>query len=419
MCLWLGGAALAQGDLRISGHVTDGSGAVMQDVQIVLTEMGPSGVPTSSARVIRSKTNKKGKFTFAFAKPGDYLLSVEGSELQVVSATVKIRGADRKPVYAPEGMIEDRTSAVPAANPTIGLGIPGDAFYVTVDLTLGEPPPAATTAGADEVAEQIVGSGLGQDVEAILAKFEARQFQAGLGEVEALIADDPELAPLHYLKGFALVKLGRLAPAETALRRALELDPDIEGVPGLLGRILGEQGRYEEAVTALSAALERAERPEQRAPLTLALGQALLETGQVERAVTVLEEAYSLNGQNETSRVQLVDAYIRAGRDEDAERVMGEDMQSEQAAALHYNLAANLLRAEQWEKGAHHMELALALQPGLAEAHKHLAQAYLAQGDRERALAEYEAYLAQAPEAEDAEQTGRLIDMLRRSLAQK
>jgi tetratricopeptide (TPR) repeat protein len=411
ICLAAMGVSEAVG-LKISGKIADESGSIVVGATVALTPVDGSGQPTGGT-VARVKSSKKGKFTFGFSKPGAYVLSLEAEALQILTASVSMRDGDRKPVYGPDGVIEDRTAPVDPGNPVVAVGIPSDAFDVTIDLTVGQPQAADAGGSGAALEREIIGSGLGDEVEDVLAKLEARQYGPAVEEVDALIVENPELAPLHYLRGFALVKLDQIVEAEQALCEALRLDPEITGASGLLGQILGEQARYDEAVPLLRKELERADEPSSQAILLLALGQALIETGQAAEAVAALEEAQKLDPENRVTRVQLVDAYIRSGRDEAAEELMSAGLDAQAAAILHYNLAANLLRAESWEKGIEHLHQALALDSTLADAHKFLAQAYLALDNRAEAISEYQLYLEASPDAADADQTRRLIDALR------
>lgn len=409
------GVASAAG-LRVSGSVEDESGKPVEGAEIVLTPVDESGQPTAAA-VSRIRTNKKGKYVFGFATPGAYLVTATENDRQIVAATVRMRNADRKTVYGPDGAIEDRSGEVDPANPSVFVGIPRDAFYVEVDVTIGKPKVAAPAAAAapGSIEQEILDSGLGKEVEAIVASIDAKQYEAALQETETLIAANPALAPLHYVKGFALVKLGRLSEAEAPLREALRLDPEIAGAAGLLGQALGEQGKYDEAVVALRQELQRQGESGPRASLLLGLGQALMETGKPEEAVAALEEALRIAPEDPDVRVQLIDAYTRSGRNEDAERLMGGDMDAGAAAILHYNVAANMLRSQKWEKAAEHLRKALELDPALHVCHKYLGESYLGLGKSDEAIKSFEAYLAAEPSASDAAETRKLIDALKKS----
>lgn len=66
-----------------------------------------------------------------------------------------------------------------------------------------------------------------------------------------------EKARAAYLRGSDWVKRGRLSEAETALRRALELDPDSVDAREVLAAVLIRAQRSAEAETLLKAGLER------------------------------------------------------------------------------------------------------------------------------------------------------------------
>ena len=77
-------------------------------------------------------------------------------------------------------------------------------------------------------------------------------------EVEVLrveLLDDPDDAGLNFALGDALLREGRLAEAETALRRAAELDPSDWSSRFGLGTALYQQGRIADALTSWRAAL--------------------------------------------------------------------------------------------------------------------------------------------------------------------
>jgi tetratricopeptide (TPR) repeat protein len=411
---------LAQTGLKLGGVIEDASGAPVPAIAVVLTPVDSLGNPTSGV-VTRVKSNKKGKFTFGFAKAGDYKLSIESDVLQLKAVSISMRDADRKPVYGPDGLIEDLTGAVDPADPVIRLGIPREAYLVQVDLTVGEPsaPTASSRNVSAEIGAELAASNLGAEVEALLVRLQAQQYEAVAGEVQTLIEKNPELAALHYLHGYALVMMEDLPGAEISLREALRLSPEIDGASGLLGQILGGQGRFEEAIAALRHELDLPDNTTPRAPLLLALGQALLEVDRVDEAQVALEEALELEPDNEVTRVQLVDAYIRSGKDKQAEELLNVGLDKKSGAILHFNLAANMLRNERWEQGAEHMRQALVMDPGLVDAHRYLAQAYLALNRQPEAVEEFRAYVAAAPDAPDAGQIHQLIKALAQSETQQ
>lgn len=77
-------------------------------------------------------------------------------------------------------------------------------------------------------------------------------------EVEVLrveLVDDPDNAGLQFALGDALLREGRLAEAESTLRRAAELDPSDWSSRFGLGTALYQQGRTDEALLSWRQAL--------------------------------------------------------------------------------------------------------------------------------------------------------------------
>ncbi len=67
--------------------------------------------------------------------------------------------------------------------------------------------------------------------------------------IEEAIAKDPEVAEYHYLFGLFEARSGRAAEAEPSIRRSLELDPALPEAWSLLGSILLDRRRAEEALS--------------------------------------------------------------------------------------------------------------------------------------------------------------------------
>ncbi|MFA0749877.1 MAG: hypothetical protein SLRJCFUN_000280 [Candidatus Fervidibacter sp.] len=98
-------------------------------------------------------------------------------------------------------------------------------------------------------------------------------------------------ARAHYQRALQAWQRGNLSEAETALRQALELNPDAPDPLIALGRLLVEMGRTEEAIGVLSKACELdAENPEAH----FLFGQALEATQRWRRAKDAYERAMRL-----------------------------------------------------------------------------------------------------------------------------
>ncbi|OYQ33492.1 hypothetical protein CHU95_13925 [Niveispirillum lacus] len=143
---------------------------------------------------------------------------------------------------------------------------------------------------------------------------------------EALAAYDQALARiketrprdwmLHYARAMTLDSKGDWPEAETALKRALELQPDQPSVLNYLGYSWVDRGqRLEEGKALIEKAL--ALRPNDGF-ITDSLGWALFKLGKTEQAVEMLEKALELEPGDPSINDHLGDAYWAVGRKAEA-----------------------------------------------------------------------------------------------------
>jgi Flp pilus assembly protein TadD len=128
---------------------------------------------------------------------------------------------------------------------------------------------------------------------------------------------DPEAASPHYNLGAQLFRRGEYAAAERHFRAALELKPNAQTYGGL-GLVLWKQGRVDEAIASLHAAIEAD--PEQPAAYD-ELGAILVEQGRLAEA----ESNYRLlvgRRPSAGAHQKLADVLMRLGRTDEARREM-------------------------------------------------------------------------------------------------
>ncbi len=128
---------------------------------------------------------------------------------------------------------------------------------------------------------------------------------------------EPESASAHYNLGARLLRRGEYAAAESHFRAALEVKPNAQAYGGL-GIVLSKQGRADEAIANLHAAIEAD--PEQPVAYD-ELGTILIEQGRLEEA----ESNYPLLVRKRPSagaHQQLADVLMRLGRADEARREM-------------------------------------------------------------------------------------------------
>ena len=137
---------------------------------------------------------------------------------------------------------------------------------------------------------------------------------------KALVARYPETPNVHYAYGVYLL----LEQADRALeefKRELEIQP---GHPWALMQMAYEYLTRGDAASALPWAKQAVEAAPKAFPARKALGQALLETGDVEGAIRELEMGIKLAPASPGLHFNLAKAYQRAGRLDEAERERNE-----------------------------------------------------------------------------------------------
>lgn len=141
-----------------------------------------------------------------------------------------------------------------------------------------------------------------------------------------------------------------------------------------------------------------AKRPENARARTN-LGIALLEAGQIERAIAHYQASLKLEPENAATHVNLCGALRRVGRPREAVAHGETAVRIEpNHANAHVNLALALADAGDHASAIRHYERALQLQPDASDVHLGLAAAFVAVGRGPSAIAHYQAALKIAPD---------------------
>jgi tetratricopeptide (TPR) repeat protein len=149
---------------------------------------------------------------------------------------------------------------------------------------------------------------------------DARMLAAAQNAFEALVNRFPETPNVHYAFGLYLLREQPDAAVEE-FKRELKISPQHVWAKVQIAFVLVRRGDYEAAKPWAQQAVEAA--PTEFVPRNV-LGQALLETGDIEGAIGQLEAGVKLASENAALRFVLARAYRRAGRTADADREQAE-----------------------------------------------------------------------------------------------
>jgi tetratricopeptide (TPR) repeat protein len=135
---------------------------------------------------------------------------------------------------------------------------------------------------------------------------------------QAISASDSSTLPeLQFALGYVLWKLRRYDQAEPAFRRELERDQNHARSIYYLGNIAFSRGDWKSALPLLERAVGAMP---QDFPARYDFGKALLQAGQMARAVDELLAAIALNLKNSGAHYQLALAYRHLKREDEARR---------------------------------------------------------------------------------------------------
>ncbi len=187
----------------------------------------------------------------------------------------------------------------------------------------------------------------------------------------------------------------RLDSAEAAYRSLLRAEPDHADAHHLLGVVLCQLGRADEALRSVDRAIER--RPD-LAAYRAARGEILRELGRLDEAAVALVEALELDPTLATAHNNLGLIRLRAGRAEAAVASFDEALRLRPGLTIAlFNRAEALQKLERWEKAAATYRRVLESDPDNPWAHAYLGHVLFEWGDVDR-LDEAEAHCRRAVE---------------------
>jgi tetratricopeptide (TPR) repeat protein len=184
----------------------------------------------------------------------------------------------------------------------------------------------------------------------------AQQIQERQGALKELYGRDPdprELAPAWADLGMHYHAYKLTGPAEESYRKAMEIDPKDPRWPHLLGGLLQDAGRLDEAAKAYGRALELA--PED-IPALVHLGEIHLLAGRREEGEAALRKALAVTPADAAANALLGQAALERGDFREAVDRLETALQSAPGAnRLHYPLSQAWRGLGQADKAKEHL----------------------------------------------------------------
>jgi protein O-GlcNAc transferase len=192
------------------------------------------------------------------------------------------------------------------------------------------------------------------------------------------------------------VKAGRYADAERCYRQVMESDADHPGVLVMLGFVLREQGRTNEAREVLERAVHIAG---EDADGHYLLGSILEATGPRDEEISHLRKAIDLRTDFEFARRQLIIALFKSDRYAEATKLCEESIAIlPDSGELHFYRSNLLLHAGEKALAIGSCKRALALNPGLIAAQQSLSRILFDTEQFEQAEVSYRREMELTPE---------------------
>jgi len=189
----------------------------------------------------------------------------------------------------------------------------------------------------------------------------------------------------------ALIGAGRGAEAIPELRLAARDYPDAKYA---LGAALHRTGQIDEAIVVLNEFVNARAPDASLVPARSELGKAYASQKKFDQAAAEYRAILEIAPRDADARERLGDVLLSAERYEDAAAEFTRVVQEVSRPELELKLAVALMRANQPDLAARHLERVLALDPRSADAHRNLAEIAWERGDVEPAVRHAEAALA-------------------------
>ena len=432
------GYVVAQEDNnRCEGTVTDDTGAPVAGVEITFKNIAKSVMAQSV------KTSKKGRYSHNFlpvamAEGLEIRATVDGLKMvRITALTTKSDGTTvmnetymvgqaqtgLHPVMVPPQSRSDITTKAKCVVDFVMA--PEDRFTevfrkLQAELAAkeGKPAPDAGAPVASGDAKQPPAAPGAPAVPAGPSPLEQtkkliaeRKYAEAIAPAKEAVTANPESAEAHRYLGTALLQVDNLAEAEPALKKGLELDPNMTGLNFDMAMLYVKKGRLMQAIPHLEK--ERDLNPE--APSVLSnLGKLYGDTQQFDKAVTLYESLITLSPDNVENYGMLADAYKQMGNSEKEMETYKRMGAQDPTGKAFYNLGNMMFNKNEMEKAADAYQRAIAQAPDNAAAHYQLGLVYVNLAKFKEAVVELDTFVKLTPKDPKAPEAKSLAADLRK-----
>ncbi len=209
------------------------------------------------------------------------------------------------------------------------------------------------------------------------------------------LAQNPESWMAYNNLGGELLQQGRLDEAVTAIETSIKIAPENAAAHVNLGNALWKKGDVRGAFDAYQKGLSI--EPDNLGA-HLNLGNALLQTGRVAEAIDHYQQVLSSKPDFSTAHTNLGDAFLQAGRIEDAINEYHAALENNpRDVEAHANLGAATAQKGSFEEAIGHFRDALKIDPNFTIAHTNWGNAELQSGHPEEAINHHREVVKIAP----------------------
>jgi len=209
---------------------------------------------------------------------------------------------------------------------------------------------------------------------------------------EMILGMDEKDATVHYQYALMLQAQGDRNEALRHLKRALELNPDLSGALTAYADMMMEQKSYDLAIQSYEKALAQLEKQEQKIPMksvTLKLGEAYLDAGNLEKAKEFFNKILQDDPRNIEALRLLGDASIKAADFAGAEKYYKEALNAGARSDVRVKLAQTYMKESKLAEAEKEFLEIKTRSPYFGEVYLGLGDIYRGRGEVEKALKEY------------------------------